>query len=90
MCDTTKEVRSHLGAYFRVLSLTLCRPLRPGRLPAAVHQDFREGERGRRPAAADHSPGAGGFGSVQDRPPGAGTGGCGPALCTGESTSCLT
>ena len=58
--------------------------LRPGRLPAAVHQDLREGESRGGPAAAYHPPGAGGFGSVPNRPPGAHTGGCGPTLCSGE------
>lgn len=58
---------------------------RPGRLPAAVHQDLREGESRGGPAAAYHPPGAGGFGSVQNRTPGAYTRGCGLTLRSGES-----
>ncbi len=65
--------------------VVLCGSPRPGRLPAAVHQDLREGESRGGPAAAYHPPGVGGFGSVQNRPPGAHTGGCGLTLCSGES-----
>lgn len=66
------------------LSFCLCGSARPGRLPPAVHQDLWEGESRGGPTAAYHPPGAGGFGSVQDRPPGAHTGGCGLTLCSGE------
>lgn len=57
---------------------------RPGRLPPAVHQNLRERKGRRGPAVANHPPGAGGFGSVQDRPSGTYTGGCGLTLCSGE------
>lgn len=63
----------------------LCGVLRAGRLSAAVHQDLWEGEGRGGPAAADHSPGAGGSGGVQDWPPGAHTGGCGFTVRSGES-----
>lgn len=70
-----------------VLKMFLRCYLRPGRLPAAVHQDLWEGESRWGPAATDHPPGAGGLGGVQNRPPGAHTGSCGFTLCTGKSRS---
>lgn len=83
--DTASKQNFHLVAQCWKLSVILCGSLRPGRLPAAVHQDLWEGESRGGPAAAYHPPGAGGFRSVQNRPPGAHTGGCGLALCSGES-----
>lgn len=65
--------------------LVLFASLRTGWLPAAVHQDVREGESRGGPAAPYHPPGTGGLGSVQDRPSGAHTGGGGLAMCAGES-----
>lgn len=76
--DTSRACGPHVN---HVLTLWLPRS---GRLPPAVHQNLWERKSRRRPAAADHPPGAGGLGSVQDRPSGAHTGGCGLTLCSGE------
>lgn len=65
-----------------VLSLHVS--LRSGRQPAAVHPVLSAAAGGRGEAAPDVPPGAAVSGCVEGRTPGAGAGGRGSALCSGQ------
>lgn len=67
-----------------ISSMCLRLSLRPGRQPAAVRPVLPAAAGGRGEAAQDVPPGAGVSGRDAGRTPGAGSGGCGPALRSGQ------